>query len=171
VIVEPFVSNGGTELIAQLSQSVPGGVVITLTDSAHEAGAVSVSEALRAGARAYLGKYCEPEELIRAIERVRRGEILVSAKPEAMGHEAPAGRSAGPDTPPLTNRELEVIRLVAEGRTNAAIARAMCITEHTAKGYLAQILRKLALDNRVQLATFALQQGLGPSDDHAASVS
>jgi two-component system nitrate/nitrite response regulator NarL len=163
VIVEPSVANGGTELIAQLSQAVPGGLVITLIDRAGLAGAVSVSEALHAGTRAYLEKYCEPEDLIQAIERVRLGEILVSAKPEAAGHEAPAGASARPDGPPLTNREREVVRLVAEGRTNADIARAMCITLHTAKGYLAQILRKLALDNRVQLATFALQQGLGPS--------
>jgi DNA-binding NarL/FixJ family response regulator len=165
VIVEPSVSNGGTELIAQLSQAVNGGVVIALTDSAREAGAISVGEALQAGARGYLDKYCEPEDLIRAIERVRLGEVLVSAKAEAVGHEAPAGGSAGPDGPPLTNREREVVRLVVEGRTNADIARAMCITEHTAKGYLAQILRKLAVDNRVQLATFALQQGLGPSSD------
>jgi two-component system, NarL family, nitrate/nitrite response regulator NarL len=61
----------------------------------------------------------------------------------------------------LTDREQEVLQLVAQGCTNADIGRALCITEHTVKGHLAKILRKLGLDNRVQLATYAVRRGGG----------
>jgi DNA-binding NarL/FixJ family response regulator len=60
----------------------------------------------------------------------------------------------------LTKREREVLRLVAQGRTNPQIARELYITEHTTKEHLAKILRKLELDNRVQLAAWAVQHGL-----------
>ncbi|HEX8968244.1 MAG TPA: response regulator transcription factor [Chloroflexota bacterium] len=162
VIVEPAVPEGGRDLIADLTQSNPGGAVVALTDGTGESGVISVAQALQAGARAYIEKACEPGDLARAIHRVAHGEVVVSVKAEAIATEVTAGGLASPPGPSLTSREREVVRLVAAGFTNAEIARTLCITEHTAKGYLAQMLRKLELGNRVQLATFALQQGLGP---------
>lgn len=79
--------------------------------------------------------------------------------------------ASDPDPAPtangLTERELDILRLVTLGRTNPEIASALFITEHTVKGHLANILGKLGVDNRVQLATFALQNGLAlrASDD------
>lgn len=168
VIVEPGVQGGGVELVAELCRIIPDGAVVALTDSGGEVGAISVGETLQVGARAYLEKGCEPEDLVRAIHRVAVGKVVVSARADAMAAETTTGAVGTPSAASLTSREREVVRLVSAGMTNAEIARALCITEHTVKGYLAQMLRKLEFDNRVQLATFALQQGLGPKSDTPA---
>ena len=154
VIVEPAVPGGGLKLIAELCREVPRCAVLVLTEPTNDD---AVGGALKAGARGYLQKSCEPEDLVRTIERVHLGELVVAAHnaPVLNGH----GRSQGsPDG--LTDRELEVIRLVARGRTNPGIAHELGITEHTAKEHLANILDKLGLENRVQIATYAVQRGL-----------
>jgi DNA-binding NarL/FixJ family response regulator len=157
VVVEPAVPEGGPALVAELCRVTPGCAVLVLALGG-EGGAVG--RALQAGARAYLQKDCEPRDLVRAIERVHAGELVIApmlaetAVKELSGGQARAGPAG------LTARELQVLRLVAEGRTNPEIARLLCITEHTTKGHLAKILRKVALDNRVQLTAYAIQQGL-----------
>ncbi len=175
VIVEPDVPEGGRDLIVELCRAIPNGVVIVLTDSSASASGTSISEALHAGARAYLDKGCAPEDLVRAVQRAVAGEVLVAANPKAVAPDVNAAASTNAAASLLTNREREVVQLVATGFTNAEVARSLSITEHTAKGHLAQILRKLGLANRVQLATFALQQGLGAHDgvpiDELASQS
>jgi DNA-binding NarL/FixJ family response regulator len=154
VIVEPAVPGGGLKLIAELCRELPRCAILVLTEPTNDD---AVGGALQAGARGYLQKSCEPEDLVRTIERVHLGELVVAA------HTTPvlngAGRSQGsPDG--LTEREMEVLRLVARGRTNPGIAQELGITEHTAKEHLGNILDKLGLENRVQVATYAVQRGL-----------
>ncbi len=156
-LVEPAIPDGGAELVADLSRQVPGCAVAVFIA---EGGGAVAGPALQAGARACITKDCDVEDLARTIERVREGELVVApALAESVAAEL--GRGAGPErSGVLTAREREVLTLVARGLTNLEIAASLCITEHTAKGHLAKILRKLGLDNRVQLATYALHHGL-----------
>ena len=167
VVVDPDVPEGGRDLIVELCRAVPKGVVVVLTDSSADVSGTSISQALQAGARAYLDKGCEPEDVVRAVQRAVAGEVVVAANPRSVAADVNAVAPMSATAAVLTNREREVAQLVAGGFTNAEIARTLSITEHTAKGHLAQILRKLDLGNRVQLATFALQQGLGSHADGA----
>jgi DNA-binding NarL/FixJ family response regulator len=162
-VVEPQVPGGGSSLIADLCQEGPSCAVLVLTRSNDEN---EVRQALQAGARGYLDMDREIEDLVRAIERVNAGELVVAqlaantVLKELSGDPSSGARPGG-----LTTRELEVLRLVAQGRTNPQIAQELYITEHTAKAHLAKILNKLELNNRVQLATYAMQQGLTPLPD------
>ncbi|WDZ90474.1 response regulator transcription factor [Nocardiopsis sp. HUAS JQ3] len=119
---------------------------------------------LRAGARGYLLKDVPPEELVAAIRRVARGEtvlggpaaeLLVAALGEGSSS-APAAdpprRSGHGEAPRLSEREEEVARLVGTGATNREVARALFITEGTAKNHVTSILRKLGLRDRTRLA-------------------
>jgi DNA-binding NarL/FixJ family response regulator len=169
VVVEPRVPGGGPSLIADLCQEGPSCAVLVLTGSNEES---EVRQALQAGARGYLDKDREPNDLVRAIERIQAGELVVTqlaantVLKELSGDSTSGSRPGG-----LTTRELEVLRLVAQGRTNPQIAQELYITEHTAKAHLAKILNKLELDNRVQLATYAMQQGLTPPPDPAPQLA
>lgn len=155
VIVEPMVPEGGPDLVTQLSQQAGRAVLVLTVDG--QLG--SASQALQAGARGYLEKRCDLDEVVRTIERVHNGEIVVAAS-------APIGIDSGEGEPyelgfsSLTPREVEVLQLVAQGRTNPEIAGDLCITEHTAKGHIRSMLEKSGLKNRVQLATRAIQQGI-----------
>jgi len=118
------------------------------------------SRVLQAGGRGYLSSDCDLQELERAIQRVHAGDVVVAARPprhflEEVGHEPAAERHTS-----LTPRELEVLRHVAMGRTNAEIADDLCITEPTTKGHIAKILSKLGLNNRTQLAAYAISHDL-----------
>ena len=160
VIVETSVPAGGLKLLTELSRELPHGAMLVLTEASSDPG---VSGALQAGARGYLQKSCDPEALVRTIERVHLGELVVAAQaaPLLNGH----GR-LHPRSETLTDRELEVLRLVARGRTNPGIAHELGITEHTAKEHLANILDKLGLENRVQVATYAVHHGLAALADN-----
>jgi two-component system nitrate/nitrite response regulator NarL len=160
VIVETSVPGGGVKLVTDLAREQRQCAVLVLTETSSDP---AVSRALQAGARGYLQKSCEPDDLVRTIERVHLGELVVAAHaaPVLYGH----GRSQGPPEG-LTERELEVLRLVARGRTNPGIAQELGITEHTAKEHLANILDKLGLENRVQVATYAVHHGLAAMADN-----
>lgn len=157
VVIEPDAPEGGPDLIEGLRAELPGAGVLALTHSHHDI----ARRALLAGARGCVEKSCEPEDLVRAIKQVHAGEMVVGsdAIDSLLGSlnesdEVPAESAV------LTEREMDVLRLVADGHTNPEIARLLFITEHTVKGHLAKILGKLGLDNRVQLATYAMQHGL-----------
>jgi DNA-binding NarL/FixJ family response regulator len=160
VVLDPVVPDGGLQLVAELCRvaSACAVLVLTLGDDTGDA-----SSLLRAGARGYLHKNCEScdlEDIALAIRRVHTGELVVAPTAAAevlqeLRGDAVRTRSGRE----LTDREQEVLQLVAQGCTNADIGRALCITEHTVKGHLAKILRKLGLDNRVQLATYAVRRG------------
>ena len=162
VVLDPTMPDGGPPLVAELCRAAPAGAVLVLT---LDSGQGDASPLLRAGARGYLQKNCEActfEDIVLAIHRVHAGELVVAPAAAAGVLEELRGEATRtPRGRELTGREDEVLQLVAQGRTNAEIARALCITEHTVKGHLVKILRKLGLENRVQLATYAVRQGGG----------
>jgi DNA-binding NarL/FixJ family response regulator len=122
-------------------------------------------EALRAGAGGFLLKNAPPEQLIEAVRTVAAGEGLLSAAVTRRVIEEFVRRKPS-DTPPatalseLTERELEVMRLMARGLSNAEIAAELVITPATAKTHVGRILMKLGLRDRVQAVVFAYETGL-----------
>ena len=123
-----------------------------------------VFEALQIGASGFLLKTAPPEDLLTAIRVVSRGEALLSPSvtrrviQEVTRHQRRAPRS--PDLDRLTQRELEVLRLLAEGRSNAEIAAELYLGEATVKTHTSSILSKLGLRDRVQVVIFAYKQGI-----------
>jgi two-component system, NarL family, nitrate/nitrite response regulator NarL len=162
VIVDTHVPGGGATLVADLRRAQPRCAVLVLTEDERDE---AMGDALRAGARGYVQKNCEPEDLVRAIQRIYLGELLVTS-PAADLLRALARDQAQSNG--LTERELQVLQLVARGYTNRGIAEELSITEHTAKEHLANILGKLGLENRVQVATYAVQHGLAAGANGAA---
>jgi DNA-binding NarL/FixJ family response regulator len=166
IVVDPEVPDGGIKLVGDLVQARPGCGILVLTRSTDGSG---VGHALQAGARGYLQKDCEPEALFEAIERVHRGELVVApALREAVVQDLGTGPSRRSGPASLTLREIEVLRLVAQGHTNQEMARELVITQHTVKAHLAKMLGKLGLDNRVQLAAYATQHGIASPNNYPA---
>jgi len=126
-----------------------------------------VFPAIKAGALGYLLKDSEPEDLLAAIESVYRGEPSLSpaiAQKVLSELRQPPDRPPTPD--PLTNREVEVIRLVAKGLSNVEIAERLVVTEATVRAHVSNILSKLHLANRTQAALYALREGLASLDNN-----
>lgn len=125
-----------------------------------------VFPALQAGASSYLLKDVSPDDLVQAIRAVHRGETtlhpdIARKLVEQVAHQA--GPAPEPQAGQLTDREREVVRLVAQGRSNSEIARALVISDKTVKTHISNILGKLELQDRTQLAIYAIKHGLGDS--------
>jgi DNA-binding NarL/FixJ family response regulator len=156
VLLDLDMPSGGIGLLGELRQAAPKSQVLVLTRN--DAGLAA--EVMKAGAHGYLDYNCGLHELVRCIERVSTGDVVVIASPPSdPGSVEEQNRDSGYAS--LTPRERDVLELVVEGRTNADIASALCITNHTVKGHLGNILNKLALQNRVQLTAYAMQHGFG----------
>ena len=132
-----------------------------------------VYEALRAGASGFLLKDTPPEELIEGIRLVARGDALLSPTimrrviEEYVQHPPAAAQTSSPAIEELTTRELEILRYVARGLSNAEIAGEAFVSETTVKTHVAHILMKLRLRDRVQAVVFAYENGVvarGESD-------
>jgi DNA-binding NarL/FixJ family response regulator len=148
----------GVEAARKLAVAAPAVNVLVLTVSGDEQ---SVTEAIEAGARGYLLKDASIEEIAAGIRAAAAGEALVSPRIAAQLIERLRGRAtAAPARPGLTEREVEVLRLLAEGRDNHEIADALTISPRTVKNHVASILMKLGLDNRVQAAVYAVRKGI-----------
>ena len=165
----------GVDAIAGLRQASPTSRVVMLTVS--EDGQ-DLATALRNGAQGYLLKTMDGELLFEAIRRAARGEPVVS--PELLGKLVTAFQSQGAPEPaavaegaqgtpaaaasvsasPLSPREEEVLREIAQGASNKEIARRLDIAETTVKIHVQHILRKLGLTSRVQAAVFAVNSGI-----------
>jgi len=123
-----------------------------------------VFEALQIGASGFLLKTAPPEDLLTAVRVVSQGEALLSPSvtrrviQEVTRHQRRPPRS--PELDRLTQRELEVLRLLAEGRSNAEIAAELYLSEATVKTHTSSILSKLGLRDRVQVVIFAYKQGI-----------
>jgi two-component system, NarL family, response regulator LiaR len=125
-----------------------------------------VFPAIRAGALGYTLKDFGPAELVRAIQRLYRGESsLHPAIARKVLHELAHPSTQPPTSEPLTEREVEVLRLIAYGESNHEIAAALGISEATVSKHVSHILSKLQLASRTQAALYALREGLAALGD------
>jgi DNA-binding NarL/FixJ family response regulator len=151
----------GIEATRAILASDPGARVLILTISNDDE---DVLEALAAGACGYLLKTAPPDDIVRAIEAAHAGDSTISPRVATRLVERVRGtaRSAPPPPPPstLTARELEILRLIVEGRENGEIAEILVISPSTAKNHVAHVLDKLGMHNRVQAAVYAVRSGL-----------
>lgn len=125
----------------------------------------SVLAAMQAGACGYLVKGAGGEDVVRAIRSVAAGEVILG--PEVATELLSRLRNAEPDVAPdafpdLTSREREILELLAEGLTNAAIAAHLYLGQKTVRNYVSSIFRKLQVSGRVDAVLRARQAGLGP---------
>ncbi|MFC5942931.1 response regulator transcription factor [Micromonospora harpali] len=135
-----------------------GVLVVTMLDDDD-----SVFAALRAGARGYLLKGAAPGEVDRAVRAVANGEVLLGpvVASRAIGFLA-GGRASGPAPfPELTDREREVLDLVAQGLSNLVIARRLTLSPKTVRNHLSNVLGKLQVADRSQAIRRAREAGLG----------
>jgi len=148
----------GIEAIRRIVARLPQTRILALTSFTADD---KVFPAINAGALGYLLKDSEPDDLITAIRQVYRGEpylhpSIARKVMEELNH--PVKHPATPD--PLTQRELEVLHLVAQGLSNQEIAERLVIGEATVRTHIGNILSKLHLVNRVQATLYALREGL-----------
>ncbi|MBK9714517.1 MAG: response regulator transcription factor [Kouleothrix sp.] len=150
----------GVEATAQITQALPATKVILLTTFDYDA---YIFDGIRAGAQAYLLKDVPMAELLDTIRRIHAGESIVQPSVAARLIAELRQRPAAPAQPaaePLSERELEVLRLLADGWTNKAIAARLVLTEGTVKNYVSAILDKLHAANRTQATQIARKHGL-----------
>lgn len=146
----------GMETTRRVVARAPASRVLALTASTDEA---RMMGALRAGAAGYVRKDSEPEVLLAAVRAVARGKTYID--PSIAAH---TGRET---THGLTEREVEVLRHVALGRSNREIATALSVGEETVKTHVAHLFGKLQVENRAQAAVQALKRGIVAMDDLA----
>ena len=155
----------GVEATRLLREHDPNIKVLMLTTYADDR---SVIDALRAGARGYLTKDASAEELHQALQRVTSGQAAIdpavqhhlldalAASPHTAAHTDP-----GPPLPDgLTQREAEVLSLIAQGLSNAEIAHQLVVSETTVKSHINHLFAKTGVRDRAQAVTYAYQQGL-----------
>jgi NarL family two-component system response regulator LiaR len=153
----------GIEATRQITKRQMAARILVLTSFA---GNDKVFPAIKAGALGYVLKESDPEDLLLAIDQVSRGEPSLHptiARKVLQELQRPSGFPPTPD--PLTERELEVLRLVAQGSGNQEMAERLWITEATVRSHVSKILSKLHLANRVQAALYALREGLVSLED------
>jgi len=154
----------GVEATRRLQAEMPEVNVLVLTVSDRDA---DLFDAIKVGARGYLLKNENPEEVIKAIHHVARGEAIVSPVMAARllnEFKTRPPETAAEDDSCLSQREQEVLRLVAQGNSNKEIAGSLFISDNTVKAHLRRILEKLHVANRSQAVAFAVRTGLARDD-------
>nr|WP_246099922.1 response regulator transcription factor [Tessaracoccus rhinocerotis] len=153
-----------TRRVMQLAPPVPKVLVLTTFDLDEY-----VYEAIRAGAAGFLLKDVPPEDLVHAIRVVARGEAMLAPSLITRLLEQYTSRPRAGSPPAvlsgLTDRELDVVRLVARGMSNAEIGGLLFLSEATVKTYLSRLLTKLGLRDRLQVAVLAYRTGLVQAGD------
>jgi NarL family two-component system response regulator LiaR len=149
----------GVEATRQIKRVSPRSQVIVLTSYYEDE---HVFPALRAGAISYTLKDIRPAELAEIVRKAAQGESVLHPRVASrLIQEVRQAKRAVPAVfADLTERELEVLRMIAEGHSNASIAEQLVLSEKTVKGHVSNILGKLHMDDRTQAAVFAWQQGL-----------
>ncbi len=153
---------GGIEATRQIASRMPATRVLVLTIASDDD---SIMQAMMAGASGYMLKDAPVEELVAGIRAAAAGESSISprvaAKLLAWMREGRTERSI-PEVPgaDLSDREIEVLRLLAAGKGNAEIAQELFISPKTVKNHIASILVKLQIENRIQAAVYAVKAGI-----------
>jgi len=148
----------GIEATRQIKASQPDSRILVMTSFATDD---KVLPAIKAGALGYLLKESAPDDLVQAIHQIHRGESSLHPAVARKVLQEIAQPSDQPPTPnPLTEREVEVLLLVAQGLSNPDIARKLNISDPTVRSHVSNILGKLQLATRIQAALYALREGL-----------
>lgn len=145
------------DLVADALAASPGLAVVLVVDRIRPAGLVDVMES---GARALIHRRCTPEELVTGVSAALHGQNWVSAPLAGPLRAELLSEAAGDRADALTAREREVLRGLAAGGTNAAIARRLGISEHTVRNHVHSLLGKLGVANRTDAVTTAMRRGL-----------
>lgn len=153
----------GLEAIRMIKREMPHVkiVVLTVSDDSQD-----LFQAIKGGAQGYLLKNLEPRQLYDCLENIGRGESALSGTiaakilQEFSNPGSTAEQAADGMVEQLTARETTILQLVADGKTNKEIAAELVISENTVKIHLRNILEKLHLKNRIQIAVYAARQGL-----------
>ncbi|MEV1203214.1 response regulator transcription factor [Microbispora rosea] len=119
-----------------------------------------VAPAMRAGAAGFLYKDVDPGALVQAIRAVYGGQVLLAPEAAEAMLAGPADRVQAEAGSALTDREREVLRLLAAGRSNREIARELVVAEKTVKTHVSNVLMKLGVQDRTQAALYAVRHGL-----------
>jgi DNA-binding NarL/FixJ family response regulator len=169
VLLDITMPGGGLNAVRAIAAACPVTKIIMLTVSEAED---DVMAAFKAGARAYILKGVSARELVSILRTVYTGEVYVTPTLAAgllleMTGGSPAPRS--PDSPldELTERERQILELVASGCSNKEIGQRLHLAEKTVKHYMTNILQKLHVRNRVEAALLAQKAGVGGMDDRA----
>jgi two-component system, NarL family, response regulator LiaR len=148
----------GVQAIGEIKQENPQARILVLTSFSESEKALP---AIKAGALGYLLKDSAPEELLQAISNVYHGQIsLHPAIARLLVQELSQPSDLPPAEEPLTEREVEVLQLIAQGLSNQEIADVLVVGERTVSTHVSNILDKLHLANRTQAALYALRKGL-----------
>jgi len=149
---------GGIEAIGEIKEMNPQARILVLTSFAEDD---KVYGAIKAGAQGYLMKDASPQDILVAISQVYRGEPSMDPSiAHKLMRELQRASDLPPTEEPLTEREVEVLKLVAQGFTDQQIADRLVISDRTVSTHVGHILSKLHLANRTQVALYALKEGL-----------
>ena len=153
---------GGVEATRRIAQIAPLTRVLVLTVSDQDA---DVLNAILAGACGYLMKDASIDDLIRGISSASIGESLISPHIASKVLQRVRANTAAPEAEAtiraeLSEREIEVLKLIANGKDNAMIAAELHISPKTVKNHISNILMKLQIDNRIQAAVYAVRSGI-----------
>ncbi len=157
--------SGGIDATRRITESQPDSRIVVLTSHASEE---DVFPALKAGALGYLLKHSAPEEVLQAIRQAYRGETVLHpaiARMVLQELHRPASPKPAQTADGLSERELEVLRLIARGMSNQEIANTLFVGEATVRSHVSTILRKLQLASRTQAALYALRTGIAPLEE------
>ena len=154
----PASDQGGIQATRQIRQASPHTQVVVLTSYAQDE---LIFAAIKAGALSYLLKDADAGTVLDAIRAASRGEVVLHPRiARRLMLEVSAPAKPRDPTSELTPRELEVLQLIAQGRSNAEIAAELVVTERTVKAHVSNLLSKLHLSDRTQAAVFAWREGL-----------
>jgi len=156
----------GVQATQEILKEWPEAKVIMLTMYRQDS---YVFEAVKAGARGYMLKDVDAKELLEAIRQVHQGEVLLDAEMAEQIIQDFKAKQEQESTPKehaeLSEREVQILRLVARGYTNLEIASELSISEKTVRNRLSDIFQKLHINNRTQAALYALREGLAEKQD------
>ncbi|MFZ5826335.1 MAG: response regulator [Bacillota bacterium] len=163
VVLDVSMPGGGLEACAKIKEQMPemGVVILTMHEDQEY-----LMKALKAGANSYMVKDVDSSNLAEAIRAAAEGRPYMHPKLAGLAlMEMARGSTAakerrGPDNPGLTERELEVLKLVGQGASNREIAAALFISEKTAKNHMTHIFEKIGVSDRTQAALYAIRSGL-----------